>query len=559
MSIKFKWMRNAVFLAALTLLGCKDDETEKRLATNYAKLEFPYTGQSQQLLIRSTVSWQLECRYLSGGEGWLTFDKTDGPGDAGVVSQRVNIMASYNGNPERRAVVHILSTGFDREVEIVQEEGLVQIGTVTVCGDRMVKGEPVSGTYLAVPYSRTHGDEKMMVDCSLTGAGAEGISLKDISDLVLNPDDGVAYIPVEGTPAAAGDLNISVMVGIGENRYGPFDVQSKVSGMSRMPMPSQLSVNRANSHELVIEWDNDRSVVRAKKWAWQLLAADSPTAEVVREFEYEVSKGEDGNKKYPYNRFVIGGLTPSTTYYFRVKRGASAGEADDAEKIESKWSALCAATTLPEPEVPADAVLFQDFRDLTYGGNNVYTAWGAVPQPENGTTMPGAPYAAHKTANSPAGNLFTTYSEAYRTAVGLSGWVGGNNAAGHTGNNSVYGATGMLKMGTGSVAGWIQTPKLSALTEATDIVVKFEACCWWEDISSEAPSDNPQVTIKVIGVGTVADGTQEQTLSISPRSEMGSYEVRVNGATSDTQIEFIAALAKTNRWFLDNILIVPAK
>ena len=558
MSIKFKW-RSVVLLAALALLGCKDDETEKRLATNFQQLDFPYTGLSQPLLIRSTVPWTLECRYESGGEGWLSFDKQSGPGDAGVVSQRVEITAPYNGNPERRAVVHILGAGFDRKVEIVQEEGLVKIGEVTVCGDRLVKGEPVTGTYLAVPYSRTHGDEKMGVECTVTGTGAAGISLKKLADMTLKPDAGVVYVPVEGTPADAGEAVFSVRVRIGENDYGPFEVKNEVSGMSRMAVPADLSVYKSNSHELVLKWYNDRSVVRAKKWMWQLLAADSPTAEVVREFEYEVSKGEDGNKKYPYNRFVIGGLKPATTYYFRVKRGVSVSEADDDGKIESKWSALCAATTLSEPEVPADAVLFQDFRGLTYGGNNVYTAWGAVPQPENGTTLPGASYAAHKTANSPAGNLFTTYSEAYRAAVGLEGWVGGNNAAGHTGNNSVYGATGMLKMGTGSIAGWIQTPKLAALTEATDVVVKFEACCWWEDISSPVPSDNPQMTLKVIGPGTVADGTREQTLSINPKSEMGSYEIRVDGATSETQIEFIAARAATNRWFLDNIVIVPVK
>ena len=67
------------------------------------------------------------------------------------------------------------------------------------------------------------------------------------------------------------------------------------------------------------------------------------------------------------------------------------------------------------------------------------------------------------------------------------------------------------------------------------------------------------MTLKVIGPGTVADGTREQTLSINPKSEMGSYEIRVDGATSETQIEFIAARAATNRWFLDNIVIVPVK
>ena len=69
------------------------------------------------------------------------------------------------------------------------------------------------------------------------------------------------------------------------------------------------------------------------------------------------------------NRFIIGALDPGTTYYFRVKRCPSEGVADDAGKIDSKWTELCPVTTKAEPEVPADAVLFQDFRHLAYGGN----------------------------------------------------------------------------------------------------------------------------------------------------------------------------------------------
>ena len=49
-------------------------------------------------------------------------------------------------------------------------------------------------------------------------------------------------------------------------------------------------------------------------------------------------------------------------------------------------------------------------------------------------------------------------------------------------------------------------------------------------------------------------------MQIYEKFEMKPYAVRVDGATAETQIEFIAAQAKpANRWFLDNILIVPAK
>ena len=239
--------------------------------------------------------------------------------------------------------------------------------------------------------------------------------------------------------------------------------------------------------------------------------------------------------------------------------------ADDSGKIDSKWTELCPVTTAPEPEVPADAVLFQDFRGLAYGGNNVYTAFGGgVNDSPTGKALDQifVPYEKYCNANSSAANLYTTHIEAYRTAVGLEDCVGGNNAAGHTGNNSVYGATGMLKLGTGSALGWLQTPALTRLTAPTDIEVSFSACCWWEDISKSTPSDSPEIKVMVVGPGTIG-GQTEQRVQISEKSEMKSYKVRVDGATADTHIEFSAVFIKegglTNRWFLDDVLIVPAK
>lgn len=556
MLLKLKWM-GVVLLTALAFAGCSDDDAASSLATNFEELEFDYEESDQQLLIRSTVPWTLDCNYLTGDD-WLTFDKTSGPGDEGIVSQRVTIKALRNAGVERTAELHVKGEGFDRKVTITQEDGRVHIDGAEVEGD-MAKGETVNNTFIAVAYARALGGEKVTVTTTISGEGAEGLSVES-GEATLAAGDGVVRMAVSGKPTTAGAVLFTVAVKFGDRNFGPFEVKSESS--NRMGVPANLHVYRADSHEVIMEWDNDRSVVRAKKWSWQLLESDDPEAKVVREFTYEVSSGEDGNKKYPYNRFIIGALEPATTYYFRVKRGPSAGVADDLGKIDSNWTELCAVTTKPEPEVPADALLFQDFRGLAFGGNNIFTAWGGgVNDTPTGKALDKifVPYEKHCTANATAANLYTTHSAAYRTAIGLDGWVGGNNAAGHTGNNSVYGATGMLKLGTGSAAGWIQTPPLEKLTAATDITVNFDACSWWEDISSDTPSDNPWIKIVVVGPGTI-DGQKELKMQIYEKFEMKPYAVRVDGATAETQIEFIAAQAKpANRWFLDNILIVPAK
>ena len=120
----------------------------------------------------------------------------------------------------------------------------------------------------------------------------------------------------------------------------------------------------------------------------------------------------------------------------------------------------------------------------------------------------------------------------------------------------------MLKLGTGSAVGWIQTPALEKLTGATDITVSFDACSWWEDPSSSTKSDNPEIKVIVVGPGTI-DGQKEAKVQISEKREMKPCTVNVAGATAETHIEFSAVFAKenglTNRWFLDNVLIVPAE
>ena len=145
----------AVLLAALAFAGCSDDDAASSLATNFDELEFSYEESDQQLLIRSTVPWTLDCTYLSG-DGWLAFDRMRRPGDEGIVSQRVTIKALHNTGVERTAELHITGAGFDRKVTVVQEDGQVRIDGVELEGD-MAKDEPVEKTYIATLEGRISG------------------------------------------------------------------------------------------------------------------------------------------------------------------------------------------------------------------------------------------------------------------------------------------------------------------------------------------------------------------------------------------------------------------
>ena len=280
----------AVLLAALAFAGCSDDDAASSLATNFDELEFSYEESDQQLLIRSTVPWTLDCTYLTG-DGWLAFDKTSGPGDEGIVSQRVTIKALHNTGVERTAELHITGAGFDRKVTVVQEDGQVRIDGVELEGD-MAKDEPVEKTYIAVNYSRAVGGEKLTVTPTLSGEGSDGLSVA-AGEVTLDAGSGVARMAVTGTPTTFGEVLFKVAVELGDKSFGPYEVKSETA--NRMAAPTGLYVFRADSHEILMEWDNDHSTVRTRKWAWQLLDSDADAAGVVREFTYEVHGNADKN------------------------------------------------------------------------------------------------------------------------------------------------------------------------------------------------------------------------------------------------------------------------
>lgn len=562
-----KW---TLFVSLSILVGCEDEVCEDSLAANFKTLEFSYTKSTQKLLVRSTVPWTLEC-----SESWLEFDKKEGPGDDGTVSQHINVTALHNGDAERTAMIFVKGQGFNFEVKVVQEDGRVAIGDVEYLGGVIAVGDTPDAV-LSVPYSRTSGDETMTVAVVLSGAGATGLSVPALNNVDVETGSGVVYAPLAGVAAAEGPVSFRVNVTIGANTYGPFDVALPVpvSSAVRMPKPTDLIAYNVASHEVVFEWNNDRSVNRAKNWTWELRDGNTLTSNVVKKMVCNVSKGDDNNVKYIWNRFIVGGLTPGTTYYFRVKNDPTSSEAADNGKIESLWTDYLEVTTAPEPVVPANAILFQDFRYLILGGNKIFNTWGGMPDPtvnEKEITSWNVEYGRNVTAGSGAGNLFTTYPQAYRVSAGIGDWVGGNNVPGERpGNNSTYGATGMVKFGSGSALGWIKTPKLSKVVGTQDIIVRFKAAAWVETPGTISEVDKMYAC--VYGAGTPDDEimvdaggvlVSAKEFTINHGAPMTQCEMRVNGATANTQIEFAATIIRasptlTNRWFLDDVVIVPA-
>lgn len=141
-------------------------------------------------------------------------------------------------------------------------------------------------------------------------------------------------------------------------------------------------------------------------------------------------------------------------------------------------------------------------------------------------------------------DLFATnaaYKEglaAFRAARGLNGWTG----------TKVYEHPGYIKMGTGSVGGWIQTPALDGLDGTANITVEFEFFRW--------QNDPGEVNVLAIDGGTVIGGTLP-----TATHEWIKMSCIVRDATSATKIRWSAANLSTSgsRFTLRNIVISEAK
>lgn len=107
---------------------------------------------------------------------------------------------------------------------------------------------------------------------------------------------------------------------------------------------------------------------------------------------------------------------------------------------------------------------------------------------------------------------------------------------------SAGGASQSIKAGSGSAAGVIITPALSALTG--DAVVTFRA--------GSFGTDSTVLSVSVTGGGAV--DVSNFTLT---NGQFNSYTFKLTGGTSASKLTFSSS-AKSKRFFLDDIVVMPA-
>ena len=121
----------------------------------------------------------------------------------------------------------------------------------------------------------------------------------------------------------------------------------------------------------------------------------------------------------------------------------------------------------------------------------------------------------------------------------LPGWTG----------SKVYGANGKLKMGTGSAAGWVQTPAIDLSGNNGEYTLSFDAKAW--NSATEKTTLNVIINDETI----VVEGLPKVDSTDATYCEMRHYTITRTDGVAETYIKFLAASDTNARFFIDNVMI----
>ena len=106
------------------------------------------------------------------------------------------------------------------------------------------------------------------------------------------------------------------------------------------------------------------------------------------------------------------------------------------------------------------------------------------------------------------------------------GWTG----------SKIYSAGGEIKLGTSTVAGWIETPSINLINNEGDLLLKFDISTW--------PGDATTIQVYLNG--------SEFGDPVTPTEIFQTTVIPITGGTSSGKIRFASL---TKRFFLDKIII----
>ena len=353
----------------------------------------------------------------------------------------------------------------------------------------------------------------------------------------------------------------------------PIDLQT-LSTRPLMTSPD-ISVYRSERAMVVVSWSADMTELPTRQFSLELR---NSSGEVLRSYpngNYAQSSGV-----YP-NRFVFGGLEPSTAYKIAVKRIST-----DATKYkDSDWSVLDYTS---EPDVnAADYVFYEDFNDNWIGGHLGHLAWG--PHTASSGNYNIANYISRAASLSqcsviciPASTCANAWKSNYvnKYAYMDDYWSKWNYGAAYSdesfaaeGENQLmlYPGGGCIKYGSAASNGYIMLPELRSLTAPTDVTVSFDVIPYALPTVASGElveiTDGISCSASLVGDGSI-DGATAGVITFGNKSpqELGGFKPQthtftITGATSSTRIVIASGSegkvsGGVSRIWLDKVTVV---
>lgn len=394
----------------------------------------------------------------------------------------------------------------------------------------------VPGDYHFVVSLKNHEDSTPMA-----GYDVNLYSDEDFQNLVANaisddngeavftgvPDgDYIVNVEKDGIQYASSEKSFSRLY-----NYIEFPVNPD---LLQLALPKVTLMESASSYNtLSFRWDFTENEYFDGSFEFELLDHKGQNAIPLQTFDFF---GESDEWKDKYDRAIsFGGLEPSSEYKFRIRAVST-----DPEHCNSSYYAFLEASTANAPEPIQDAVLEEHFDGCIWAGNWFAGTFGLITS---------SPVSSDKDADKvislddSTGDLFNTSSFAPEYVQNiLPGWSG----------SKVYSYLGMLKLGTSSAQGWIQTGKLTSVDGMKNLNLRFKACPYFS-FGSSSSSDANSLRIEVYGGGKAE--TNEISLVNEAPFALKEYEVVILNATAETQVKIMGESDSKSRFFLDDIVI----
>lgn len=277
---KGKFFRTALTCIAAIAATAACQKAEDVFEIDIESISVDCAEQSETHSILCSGAWT-----ITTAEDWLSFDPSQGTGD-GVKQQAYKVNIAYNSGEKRTGTYTIKYNNIEKTVNVSQSKCSFAYGRIAFNGT-LTQNEN-SLAYVSIAYSGASGKESAKISGSVSGPGAEGLSIETKVYSGFNAGSGNLEIPILGTPATAGDITIAI------NLDGdPYSIDATVGKAGHQGTPtSELTIafwkfspdgsSSPTKNELAEEYPNftkDLFITDGNGATLELVAAEGKTTE----------------------------------------------------------------------------------------------------------------------------------------------------------------------------------------------------------------------------------------------------------------------------------------